>query len=159
MSAWRRIGIGTIAILTVSLSLTSCSLDPGSNPAGPSNALDRRTDELLITPNPRDCAVIANDIFGDGGALPFIVTCEDMNEAQVTETAESYNNNGCMVEVKGEVYFPSTDHMYSYTASTSDCQHDGGKLKVCASHWRGCTTARLPHLAIIDVNELPAPSK
>lgn len=159
MSAWRRIGVGTIAILTVSLSLTSCSLDPGSNPAGPSNALDRKTDQLTIPVNPRECRVIANDIFGDGGALPFTVTCEDMNEAEVTPTTASYNNNGCMVEVNGEVYFPSTGHLYTYSATTGDCQHDGGTLKVCASHWRGCTTAPLPHLSIIDVHELQAPSK
>lgn len=159
MSAWRRIGIGTIALLTVSLSLTSCSLDPTSNPAGPSKTFDRREHGPLMTLNPQGCNVSANDIFGDGGALPFVLSCEDMNEAEVTESTESYNLQGCMVRVAGEVYFPSTGHLYSYMATTSDCRHDGGTLKICASHWGGCTMVPLPNLTIMDVDNLPAPSK
>jgi len=152
---WRKVAI--MPVLGMALVLSSCTGNQSELITGPSKGLDRRVPTRQLEPPLHSCEVKALDFFG-GDAMPFVVGCEDMYDATLQITSEEQNDAGCMVTVSGVVSFPgTTGHSYNFTASTGDCQHDGGKLKVCSSELGGCVQISLPFLQIVEPRHARSP--
>lgn len=157
MKAWKWLGSAVLAV-SFAMPLVGCTTDRG-NPVAVVGPLERAIYGAEPIEVLDDCGIIAMDVFGNGGyAMPFEISCEDMSKAEMAVTKMSYNRNGCMVEVRGWVYFSDTRHRYSFRASTSGCAHDGGTLEVCGLPLGGCRTLNLPYLAVGPVT-VPAPAK
>ena len=145
--------VAAVSVLAMGLGLTSCSGERAGNITAPSDGLERKTDRPLVFDDRpiAPCSVTALDFFGNGGGMPFEVSCEDMGDAVLQVLDEQYGAGGCLIGVKGVVGFPNTSgHQYSFTAATKDCQHDGGSLEVCGTMLGGCIEIRLPALQIVD---------
>jgi len=162
-ASWRSVAI--VPVLGIALVLSSCSGDQAGLITSPSNDLNRRVPLAEVKLPLESCRVKALDFFGigsgqsiectcdgcNGGRLPFVTSCEDMNDACVQVLSEEYNEGGCVVSVHGMVSFPGTSgHTYNFTATTSDCQHDGGMLEVCSTQLDGCVEVVLPRLQIVE---------
>lgn len=146
--SWRSVTV--VPLLGLSLVLASCSGDQNGLITSPSNGLSREAPLTHVDHPVQSCEVTALDYFGDG-AMPFTISCEDMDDAQVEVTGEEYNDAGCPVCIRGVVSFPgTTGHAYNFTATTGDCQHDGGSLKVCGTQLEGCVQVSLPRLQIVQ---------
>lgn len=148
-AGWRSIAV--IPVLGIAIVLSSCSGDQSGLITSPSNSLDRRIPFTRVDEPLRSCEITALDYFGDGGAMPFEVSCEDMGDATVEIAQQNYSDGGCMIGVRGVVSFPNTSgHQYQFTATTGDCQHDGGTLQVCSTELGGCVKVSLPMLKIVQ---------
>jgi hypothetical protein len=141
----------TFLLVVLGLCLAACSTDPSQGIAGPADSLERRLNDGPFRPFDRpllDCSVTALDIFGNGGGMPFELSCEDMGMAELEILREEQNENGCLVKVRGRVTFTDNGHQYGFTASTNNCHHDGGTLVVCSAQLAGCVTVGLPHISV-----------
>lgn len=147
-ASWR--SVTAVSLLGLSLVLSSCTGDQNGLITNPSNELNRQVPFTHADQQLQSCTVTALDYFTDG-AMPFAVSCEDMGDALLEITKEEYNGAGCRICVRGVVSFPgTTGHRYNFTATTGDCQHDGGLLKVCSTQLEGCVEVSLPRLQIVE---------
>ncbi|GAB4315302.1 MAG: hypothetical protein Kow0074_02810 [Candidatus Zixiibacteriota bacterium] len=158
MKQLRRITAPLAVVLAITL-LTSCSPDGSGSINGPGDSLDRKEG---ITKGPeliQTCKITPNNIFMDDDALPFTAECEDMSEAIHVVRTESANGNGCTVERRGTVMFPSNGHTYSYVAVRNRCTFANASMTVCGTMLEDCVTFSLPVPTEIDVRDIPSPAK
>jgi hypothetical protein len=156
MKVMTRLGAG-VSVLAAGLICVSCSGDQAGNITAPSDGLERRVEGPFEFPDQpiTGCSVTALDFFGDGGGMPFEVSCENMGDAVLQVLTRQYDPGGCLIGATGVVGFPGTSgHQYSFTATTSDCEYDGGSLKVCSTTLGGCTEVGLPRLQIVEPDRI-----
>ena len=152
MKVLKRLGAG-VSVLAVGLLCVSCSGDQAGNITAPSDGLGRKVDTPFAYHDQpiTKCSVTAWDFFGNGGGMPFEISCEDMEDATLQVLTQHYGPGGCLISATGVVGFPGTSgHQYSFTATTGDCEHDGGSLKVCSTVLGGCIEVGLPRLQIVE---------
>ncbi|MBD3298253.1 MAG: hypothetical protein GF341_06335 [candidate division Zixibacteria bacterium] len=158
MHLMRRI-TASLSIVTAIAIFTSCSPNGSGNINGPADNLNR---EPVIIKSPEviaQCKVVPNNIFMDDTALPFIVDCEDMNEVIHTVYYEHTNGNGCVMETRGRLSFPSTGNAYVYTATRDRCTPANASMTVCGPTLGQCVTLALPVPTQFDVNHIPGGMK
>ncbi len=158
MHLMRRI-TASLSFVTAIAIFTSCSPDGSGTINGPADNLNR---EPVIIKSPEvisQCKVVPNNIFMDDIELPFIVDCEDMNEAIHTVFYETRNGNGCVMETRGQLAFPSTGNAYVYTAIRDRCTLASASMTVCGPTLGQCVTLALPVPTHFNVNHIPGGSK
>lgn len=158
MHLMRRI-TANLSIVTAIAILTSCSPDGSGSINGPADNLNREP-VIIKSPNVMlQCTVVPNNIFMDDNELPFTIDCEDMNEVIHTVYYEHTDGNGCVMETRGQLAFPTTGNAYVYTATRDRCALAGARITVCGPTLGQCVTLALPVPTQFDVDHIPGASK